>query len=704
MFFELALLGAAYFGSNRLREDGALAARVRDITGDAAERVLDIIFPSSMPTAKPVASKAPPPPPPNPAPLHSEGEDNRSAVAIRRHYCNVSLFSAGAIALRTFVPLAGVVGYAAYVYGLAPHLGNVEKHLREKRSINVDTLFLLADVLALLSGSHVAAASSLYLIQAGRMGVTRAKDAGRRHIQHLFRDLPDKVWAARDGVEVEVPLASIVAGDILAFHSGSVIPVDGTVVDGFAAVDQSTLTGESIPVDKGPGDVVLANTFLISGRILVRVERSGSETTAGRIADIILHSVDSKSDIQLRGEQWADALTRPMFYTSLALLPFLGAVSTSVFINSHIGMRIRILAPMSTLKHISAASKRGLLIKDGRALEKYLEIDAILFDKTGTLTDDAPEVSHIFPAEERSADEVLRYAAIAERKLSHPIAKAIVNKAREAKIAFPDIDDSRYSIGYGIRVECQGEVIRVGSPRYLADERIAISGYWNDLRESEEREGRSMVFVAVGNRLVGALRLEPRLRREMRTVIADLRQRGIKHMAIVSGDTEAPTRRLADELGMDGWYAEALPEDKAEIVARLQAQGYCVCFVGDGINDTPALKRADVSVSLAGAGTAARDMAEIVLMDSHVRSLADLHEISAKLGGDLQSSLNLSVAPGVINCLGAFVLNFSTLTSLLINAGFGFWGAFRALPHDEDASTAKKETTIEEATSELARD
>ncbi len=210
--------------------------------------------------------------------------------------------------------------------------------------------------------------------------------------------------------------------------------------------------------------------------------------------------------------------------------------------------------------------------------------------------------------------------------------------------------------------------------------------------------------MAVDDRLVGALRLEPRLRREMREVIADLRKRGVKHMAIVSGDTEAPTRRLATELGMDGWYAEALPEDKAEIVKRLQAEGYCVGFVGDGINDTPALKLADVSISLAGAGTVARDIAEIVLMDSHVRSLTDLHEISAKLEEDLRKSLNLSVAPGVINCLGAFVFNFSTLTSLLVNAGFGFWGAFSASPRDETASPEKGEMTIEDMADGFIRD
>ena len=446
MILELALLGATYLGSKKLKEDGPFAARVREMTG----RIVDAVLPPTTPDsgtataldADPAAPGVAPGTVPSVEVAGGAADEKDSVVAIRKHYRDVSLFSVGALAVRGFVPLAGVAGFAAYVYGLAPHLLTVEEHLKKKRVVNVDCLFLLADVLALLSGSYVAAAVSLCLIQSGRLGVVLAKDSGRRHIQHLFRDLPGRVWVVRDGVEVEVPLASVEKGDVLVLHAGTVIPVDGTIVEGFAGVDQHMLTGESVPVEKGPGDVVLANTVLSNGRILVRVERSGSETAAGRIAEVILHSVDHKSDVQLRGEEWADSLTNPMFFASLALLPFLGPVSTSVFINSHIGMRIRILAPMSTLKHIGNASRHGLLIKDGRALEKYLGIDAILFDKTGTLTDDAPEVSHIFPADGRSADEVLRYAAIAEQKLAHPIAKAVMAKAREARIAYPEIDDS----------------------------------------------------------------------------------------------------------------------------------------------------------------------------------------------------------------------------------------------------------------------
>mgnify|MGYP003814491649 CR=1 FL=1 len=692
MIFELALLGVAYFGAGKLREDGPFATKVREL----ADKVVDFIAPepqAAPPAAKPDAPEAfapsPPAAPSVPARAGRQARtptsaEQQNAVAIRTHYRNASLFSVGALTLRQIVPLAGPLGFAAYVYGLSPHLKGVEEHLRKHRSINVDTLFLLADVLALFTGSYIAAAVSLYLIQAGKYGVVLAKDNSRKHIRNLFRDLPVTVRRVRGGAEEDIPLAEVRRGDVLVLHAGKVIPVDGIIIEGCAGVDQQALTGEAALAEKGPGDLVLANTALMNGRVLVRVEKSGAETTASQIAEIMLNSVDYKSDAQLKGEAWANALTRPMFYSSLALLPFLGPVSTSVFINAHIGMRIRILAPMSTLKYISVASRRGLLVKDGRALEKYLEVDAVLFDKTGTLTSEEPEVSQVIAASDRSISEVVRLAAIAEQKLAHPIARAVLNKARELGVTYPDIEDSCYSIGYGIQVESGGAVIRAGSLRYLDGEGIAVPERWRRLADESAQDGDSLIYIALGDRLAGALRLAPRTRLEMGGVIARLRSQGVTYMAVVSGDAEAPTRKLAEELGLDGWYAGVLPQRKAEIVAMLQAEGRTVCFVGDGINDSVALRQADVSVSLAGANTVAQDMAEIVLMDGHVGALGDLGDISAELDKNLRESLEMSIAPGVINLLGAFVFNFNTLASLVVNGGFGFLGALHALPGRDD--------------------
>ena len=669
MFFEAALIGLTWCGAELLTEDTPAVRTVRTVF----EEVKWLLTAQDEPSESDLWPRTPAS---DPAPVV---HDHASAVAVREHYKDASVVTVGAMALAKVIPVAGIPGFASYVYGMGPHVRKVLQDVRDSGDVTVDSLFLLADALALLSHSYLAAAFSLYLIQEGKLAVVRAKDTSMKHVRHLFTELPESVSVLVNGSERLMPLQSLQRGDRVVLHAGQVIPVDGVIEEGSGGIDQHVLTGESQLVETSPGDSVFANTALTSGRIVVTVEKSGPETTANQVAQILFRSVDHKSELQLRGEAWADRLVRPMFYSSVALLPFLGPVSTSVFINAHIGMRIRILAPMSTLKHISAASRKGILVKDGRALEKFLEIDTILFDKTGTLTSNEPEVVEVNSAGRLTVEEIVRYAAIAEQKLSHPIARAIVQKARAMDLDWPDLSDSNYTVGYGIKVVCDGETIEAGSLRYLDREGIELPAALTEQIDGD----RNLVFIVLNGEVAGALQLKPCLRLDMAGLIARLRAQGIRHLAIVSGDSEAPTRLLAEQLGMDEYFAGVLPQDKAEIVRRLQAEGRKVCFVGDGINDAIALKHADVSVSLAGAHSIARDMAEIVLMDGHVGGLGHLHEISTQLERDLQQSLRYSLAPGGINLLGAFLLHFNTLTSLLVNATFGIAGAMNTLPEPE---------------------
>ncbi|SEH40858.1 heavy metal translocating P-type ATPase [Magnetospirillum fulvum] len=655
MIVGLGLLCLAYYGAKKLPEDSPIAIKIREVSETAIRYLTD--------------EK---PPPEN---LEDDKEAEKKYVpepaeVIQGHYTNASAFCLGALAVRRFVPLAGPIGFAAYVYGMGPHLRDVEASLLKEKKIDCDSLFLFADVLALVTGNYVAAALSLYMIHLGKLGVLRAKDLSRKELRHLFLDLPGKVWVIRDGCEIEVDLESVQKDECIVLHGGNVIPVDGVIVQGIAGINQQALTGEAQIVEKGPGESVFANTFVSCGRILVKAERSGSETTSNQIADILLNSISYKSDAQLKGEKWADQLTMPLFYSSLGLLPIIGPVSTSVFINSHIGMRIRVFAPMVTLKHISMASKNGLLVKDGRALERLIEVDAILFDKTGTLTHEDQDVTRIHCVNGCDEAELIRYAAIAEQKQTHPIAQAILRKAREMEVSFPDIEDSNYSIGYGITVVCGDEIIQVGSVRYLEGEAIPLPDDLRQLQIREQTAGHTFVFLAVDGQVRGAVQLEAQIRAEVEQVVAGLRQQGIGYMAIVSGDHDGPTRALAERLGMDAYFANVLPQQKAEIVTRLQDEGKVVCFVGDGINDSIALKQADVSISVAGASTIAKDMAEIVLMDGHLHEMNLLHDISSSLDRNLNKSLWFCIAPGVVNLFGTFVVKFTTLTSLLVNTSF----------------------------------
>lgn len=603
---------------------------------------------------------------PLPAPLQTKQE----IEAQQLRYLKSAVVSMGCFA----IPGAAPIGLAAYLYSAIPYMRNVERSLLRDKKVNVDVLFFTADALTFGTRNFFTAAFGLTLIHHGRYMVSKARDDSAKIVAHLYREMPDAVWKIVDGVEVETPLAEIQAGDLIAVTSGNVIPVDGVIEEGIAEIDQQALTGEAQPAEREAGAPVFANTVILAGRLIIRVERSGAETTSAQIADVLLNSVSFKSGVQLKGERWADQAALPMLASAGVLLPVVGPVSTAVFINSHIGARILMFAPLTTLRHISEASRLGVLVKDGRALEQLADVDTILFDKTGTLTTEEPEVLRVRTLHRHSEREILAYAATAERKLTHPIARAILKRAEAAQVLPFDVEDSQYQLGYGTTVIVNGETVRVGSLRFFQKEGVRIPEAVLKIQQDAHAVGNTFIAVGIGERIEGALELQPQVRPEARAQIAQLRALGIRHLAIVSGDDEAPTQKLARDLGMDEYFCNVLPEAKAEIVSSLQAQGRVVCFIGDGINDSIALKKANVSMSIAGATFIARDMAEILYMDGTLKHLVDVVELSRRLDVNLNRSLTLCLVPSAINLAGAFVLHFSILTSLLINTAFGAVG------------------------------
>jgi Cu2+-exporting ATPase len=297
--------------------------------------------------------------------------------------------------------------------------------------------------------------------------------------------------------------------------------------------------------------------------------------------------------------------------------PFLGTSSAAALLFSVPSNTIRVLPALQTFNHITLASKNSILIKDGRVLEELVKVDTVLFDKTGTLTKIEPEVGQIISCDDLSADEILRYAAIAESRLNHPLARAIVKQAEHLHL--PDTDHANYQIGYGVTVEMNGQTIQVGSARFMEREGILLPTAIKTANEQAQQTGDSLVMVAVDQKLKGAIEIQPQLRPEVKAVMRDLRQRDIKQLAIVSGDHQKPTQKLAKELGMDDYFYEVLPQDKAQLIRDLQAAGHKVCFIGDGLNDAVAMKQANVSICLSDAASITSDMAQVIFIDNSVQ-------------------------------------------------------------------------------------
>jgi Cu2+-exporting ATPase len=324
-------------------------------------------------------------------------------------------------------------------------------------------------------------------------------------------------------------------------------------------------------------------------------------------------------------------------------------------------------APLAMLSSLALCANKGVLVKDGRALELMNEIDTVLFDKTGTLTRERPEVGRVIATAGFDAEEILGFAAAAERKFHHPIAQAILHRAQELELVLPPTDDTQYKVGYGITVSAEGRIIRVGSRRFMEMERIEIPARVRTALDEAHREGHTMVMVGVDNRLGGAIELQASVRPEVREIIRGLRDRGIKHIAIISGDHEAPTKKLAESLGMDRYFAQVLPADKAEYVAKLQDEGCKVCFVGDGINDSIALKKANVSISLRGASSIATDTAQIVFLEEGLAKLCELRDIARDLDHNVKRSWSMILVPNIACIAGVFTLGFGIMASVLTN-------------------------------------
>ena len=319
------------------------------------------------------------------------------------------------------------------------------------------------------------------------------------------------------------------------------------------------------------------------------------------------------------------------------------------------------------LTTLDLASRMGILIKDGRTLDTLNQIDTIVFDKTGTLTLAQPHVGSIHTYHGFSSNEVLHYAASAEHKQSHPVARAILEAARMLDLQPAPVEHANYKLGHGIRIKVDDRWVHVGSLRFMQGAGLELPPTLPSLQMTCHAQGQSLVLVALEQRVIGAIELHATIRPEVRNIAHELRQRGITSIYVLSGDHTAPTAQLAADLDIDHYYAEILPEQKANIIAELQANGKSVCYVGDGINDSIALKQADVSVSLHGASSIAIDTAQVVLMDESLNNFCALFDLAKEYDTQVKRAFTVLATPHLLALSGSLFLHFSFLSSFILS-------------------------------------
>jgi len=684
MILETALLSAAF---------GALTARWQDRRAKrlaAAARAR----PAPPPRARPAA------PPPRGATVRAVLADLKTAISgTERQQQQMSIdddmrvrmkqfqaaanrnaalygIAAGVAVLGAFVPSLSLLAAGAVLYLTRDIFIELWRDLRRG---HVLSLYLMGSVMTvgmLLSGQVLLTAFWGVLGNLMATVLKRAETSSQKQLIEVFAGHPAKVWVARDGLELEVDFATLAPGELVVVGAGEVIPVDGIIAQGQASIDQQALTGEGRPVERGPGERVFAATLVLTGRIQVQLEASGAQTVAAGIGSVLNRTENYTENMMARGREVAERLLPVQLALGALTWPLQGSKAALAVLWSGLGGQMGLLGPLSVLNYLQFLSRAGILVKDGRVLESLRQVDTVVFDKTGTLTLDQPTLHAIHCAGEPDPETVLRLAAAAEQRQPHPLARAILSAAAERGLVLPTVDAAGYSAGYGLQVQIDGHRVLVGSARFLAREGIAPTAELAEIEAAAAERGHSLVCVGQDERLAGVLELAPTLRPEAQGIVAFLHRRGIK-TCIISGDHEQPTRNLAERLGIDDFFAETLPEHKADHVQRLRAAGRFVCFVGDGINDAIALKSAQISISLKGASTAATDTAQIVLMDGTLGALERLFVLADEFERTMHTNFLWSVVPGALNTAGVWLLHFGVATSM----GIFYATTFLSLGH-----------------------
>ncbi|MFQ3319956.1 MAG: Cd2+/Zn2+-exporting ATPase [Natronomonas sp.] len=570
------------------------------------------------------------------------------------------------------------------------------------RELDIDLLMGAAIIAALGVGYYVEAATLAVLFSLAELLEAHAMDRTRESIRELLALSPETATVKRDGGEESVPAASVKEGDVVVVRPGERIPVDGDVLAGTSAVDESPITGESVPVDKTEGNEVYAGSVVEGGYLEIEASAAGDETTLSRVIDLVEQAESRRTDAERFVDRFAGYYT-PTVVTAALLTIFvppllLGGAWGTWFVR---GLTLLVIAcpcafvistPVSVVSALTSAARNGVLVKGGDHLERMGEVDTVAFDKTGTLTTGDLAVTDVVPAAGRDEGSVLRAAAAVEQYSEHPVGQAIVDHATEAGVDAPDATDFENLAGRGVRADLSAqETYYVGKPGLFeelghdlghahvrTDGGVAVetpdapdcaqpgcvdlrAGTIADLQSA----GKTVVLVGTETELVGVVAVADTVRPEAKRVIQALDDAGVRTV-MLTGDNERTARAVADSVGIDEARAELLPEEKLDAIEELLAEG-TVAMVGDGVNDAPALARADIGIAMGAAGTdAALETADIALMADGLDGVPYCLRLARKANGVIKQNIGASLAVKLLLAIGAPFGYVTVLVAVLV--------------------------------------
>lgn len=551
--------------------------------------------------------------------------------------------------------------------------------------LNVEVLDGASIGACLIQKNYSTAGTVMFLLSISSLLEDYTRSRTRAALTDSLAIKTDKVWLVDGETDIQIPMKNLKIGDRIRVRTGSMIPVDGDVTEGEAFVDESSMTGESAAVMKKEGSVVFAGTVIEEGSVVINVKKLSSDTKISKIIELIDNSENLKAGVQSKAEKLADKIVPFSFLAFISTLLITRNITKAVsLLMVDYSCAIKLSTPIAVISAIKEAADMDMTVKGGKYLEAFAEADAIVFDKTGTLTNAEPALERVISFSDYSEDEILKISACLEEHFPHSVAHAIVNAASERGIDHAEEHtEVKYIVAHGIATEYNGKRAVIGSKHFICDdEGIAISD--EAQKKIDEFSGASsIIYLAIGGELSGALCITDPPREEAANVISELRKFGIKDIVMLTGDSYGAAEITASKLGIDRFEAQVLPEDKHRYVEELKNSGYKVIMVGDGINDAPALAAADVSVAMNDSSDIAREAADITLMSSDLYDLVNLRALSEKLMSRISRNYK-------------FIVTFNTALIILGFTGF-ISPSLSALLHNTStmAICAKSMTKLE---------
>jgi heavy metal translocating P-type ATPase len=542
------------------------------------------------------------------------------------------------------------------------------ENLRRRR-MTMELSMTLALVAALCIGQFLTALVIAFFVLFAELVEGYTVGGGRRAIQNLIDALPRRVRVRRGGQERELGTNEVAAGETIIIRPGERIPADGVVSKGHSFVDQSSITGESLPVEKVEQSKVFAGTINKDGVLEVMVEKIGRDTTFGKIIEIVEQAEKSRAPVQRIADRLAAGLVYFAFGAALLTLVVTRNITSTIAVIIVAGAcGVAAGTPLAILAGIGSAARRGIITKGGLYLEQLSRIDTVVLDKTGTLTLGIPEVAAVRGLDEATEDDVLQTAAIAEQHSEHPLGEAIVRRARERNLPLQEYSQLRYTPGKGIVVEQSGTRIMVGTPALFEEHGVPVPTYALSEVSGHDGTGKTVVLIGRDHRVLGTVTLADQLRAEARQAVHDLKAQGYR-VILLTGDSSETATVIGSELGVDESSGNLLPEQKVEKIRELLRAGRKVAMVGDGVNDAPALAEATVGVAMGQGTDVALETADVTLMTSDLSRLVEVLAISKRCYRVIMFNFWGTIVVDATGIVLAFLGMLAPIIAALIHVG-----------------------------------